>query len=187
MSILDGVPDASAIQAVLANVGPMIEALKDNAAVTPAQRRVIELMGEGMKPADILGLEREHMDALAHQGFALMQAGDRDQARELLTVLSMLDPMHKPTVYIAGLLAQQTGDLPGAGRAYLSFIALDATEPDGYLRLGECLLASGELAQAEECFDIAGKLVRSGHGKPDRADYADQMHAVVKDRIAAAG
>ena len=55
---------------------------------------------------------------------------------------------------------------PTAGKLYVHFLALDATNPDGYLRLGECFLAAREIEEARTCFENARRLAADGHGRP---------------------
>ena len=70
-------------------------------------------------------------------------------------MLTLLDPLDSRVLYVLGSTYQAENNLPAAARFYLQFLAFDATNADGYLRLGECFLAAKEFEEADQTFKIA--------------------------------
>jgi tetratricopeptide (TPR) repeat protein len=76
-----------------------------------------------------------------------------------------------------GVIAQQKGDHVAALDHLTSFLALDATNADGYLRLGETLAALGRRRDAREAFEIALAEARKGNGDAPAVTEAQQKLA----------
>ncbi|MNL48429.1 hypothetical protein D3C87_1712880 [compost metagenome] len=70
-------------------------------------------------------------------------------------------------------------DLERAAYFYLNFLALDATNPEGYLRLGECLMSAGELEEARASIQTALEFAREGKGRPGNAAQAENLLAIM--------
>lgn len=186
MSILDGMPRTEQERnEVLAMAAPMAAAIFAKVKFTPRQQSVIDLMNEGLSLADIMEISKDHRDALLLRGARLFQAGELEKARSLLTVLYQLEPLDSRVLYMLAAIIQKQGDLATAGKAYVHFLALDATNPDGYLRLGECFLAAKEYDEAASTFRTALALCEDGYGAPDSLAHARRMVDHLDDRLSA--
>ena len=71
------------------------------------------------------------------------------------------------------------GDYSVAAKMFVQFLALDATNPEGFLRLGECFYAAKELKDAKGCFEIALGECERGKGTPATLAHAKKMLAMV--------
>lgn len=121
----------------------------------------------GATPAAALGLDQRHIEALYQQGYDLLAVGDIEKSRGVLTTLLQLDPSEERGVYALAATYQMEGRFDVAAQIYTTFITMDATNPDGYLRLGECLDALGETENAAGCYEIAVGEAERGHGSPE--------------------
>lgn len=115
-------------------------------------REMIEGCREGQAPGEVLGFTRDQKEALLDLGCRLTQLERLDDAAAVLLRLVQLDPLEERALYALGVVCQLRAEPAKAVRLYLQFLALDATNPLGYLRLGECLLAAGEYPQARDAF-----------------------------------
>ena len=185
MGILDGktpTPE-EAIEAIKI-IGPHFDAWLNGPDISPRMKSIIELMGEGMSLAQILDISTPQLDALFIEGTRLIQAGETRKARDLLTGLYQLDPLTARTIYALALTVQLEGEHEKAGKLYIQFLALDATNVEGYLRLGECFLANGEVQHAIDSFGTAINLAKAGHGTAAHIEHAKRMGDVAKARLA---
>ncbi|MEM7693075.1 MAG: hypothetical protein AAF318_01380 [Pseudomonadota bacterium] len=120
----------------------------------------------GATPAAVMGLERQHIDALYTKAYDFLEVGNTEGARSVLTTLLQLEPTNERAVYAMAASHQLDGNLSRAAEIYAIYTALDATNPLGYLRVGECLLGLGEAQTAYETFDIAAAEAARGNGDP---------------------
>lgn len=185
MSILDGMPSNEAeLKRALELANPMVDQILEKMQLTEPQREAIELMKQGLSLADILGISKQHRDALLVQGIRLLQAGEVKKARDALTTLYQLEPMDARTIYALANTYQLEGDYATAGKLYVTFLALDATNPEGYLRLGECFLGAKEYSNAQDTFEIARNTARRQNDEKC-AVYAERMLTVAREQGAA--
>lgn len=183
MSILDGLPtDAAEYRAAMEKVIPRMAQGLEEIGLTKAQRGVLELMSEGLSLADIKGVTKEERDALLAHGLQFLRVGDIAKARDVLIGLYQIEPMDERVIYALGASYQAEGDLARAGKLYVHFLALDATNPEGHLRLGECFLANGEIESAIESFEIARALLAKGKGDPASTGHAEKMLGLARER-----
>lgn len=141
---------------------------------------VVMGLEEGRTLAQIQGLTRDDLEVLYTQGYRLLIQGLHDKAQIIFTQLVMIDPLIAKNHYCLGVCHQQVGD---AGRALGLFeisVALDATNPEGLMRMGECHLALGHPEDAATCFSMALAEVQKGHGVPDAAQRADALLQTVQ-------
>lgn len=139
--------------------------------------RVWNAVKQGATPAAGLGLDRHHLEAMYARGYDLLRNGDIERSRAVLLTLLQLDPHQEKYMYAFAATYQMEGKLDIAAKLYVTFIAMDATNPEGYLRLGECLRALGESENARGCFEIAALEAERGNGRPEAAEYARRMMA----------
>lgn len=187
MAILDGpTPTADNAIEALKVLGPKFDAWLNSDAVTPRMKSIIDLMSEGLSLAQILDVSKEHLDALFVEATRLIQSGQPAKARDMLTGLYQLDPLASRTLYALGLTYQLEGDHEKAGKIYIQFLALDATNVEGYLRLAECFLATGEPKNAVDTFGTAIALAKAGHGTAAQIEHANRMIDIAKSQSAPA-
>jgi Flp pilus assembly protein TadD len=148
-------------------------------------RHLIDVTRDGLALGDVLGVSKEQKTALLDLGCRLLQLGQTDKAVDVLMRLNQLDPLEERAMYALGVACQTRGELQKAAQMYLQFLALDATNPMGYLRLGECLLAAKEYAEAHAAFLSASEFAQQGKGQPGNLQEALRMLAVPE--VAAAG
>jgi len=181
MSILDGLYAEGIDPAVLADkVRRGIDLARRN--MPPEAGELLSLLAEGVSLADIAGLGEQHKEALFQLGCRLMVCDEVGQAEAIFTTLSLLDPLEARAHYGAGVARQVKGDVEGAAQSFLLFLALDATDPNGYLRLGECLTAAGEFDEAQSAFQVAVKLAENGHGSQATIDEATRQISLISQR-----
>jgi tetratricopeptide (TPR) repeat protein len=147
----------------------------------PRVNDILELMREGLSLGDVLGIKKEHRDALLTQALGLIKVGEIDKARDALVMLYQLEPMDERSSYALASTYQLQGDFETAGKLYVLFIALDATNPEGHLRLAECFLGAKEFKNAIDTFEMARDLAKDA-GDTANVEYADKMISITRDR-----
>jgi Flp pilus assembly protein TadD len=186
MSILDGMISTKQEMDEFVRMTSIIaEDTLERMQPTERTQSILDLMKEGLTLGDILGLKKPHRDALLTQGLQFIQLGELEKGREVLERMYQLDPFDERSLYGLATSYQLEGDFSRAGKLYVQFLALDATNPDGHARLGECFLGAGELENAESCFKTAKRLAAGGEGRPGVEAEADAMLSVVAERRAA--
>lgn len=148
-------------------------------------RNLVEATKDGSTIGDVLGITKEQKAALLSLGCRLLQVGQTDKAIDVLMRLNMLDPLEERAYYALGVACQTKGELNKAAQMYIQFLALDATNPIGYLRLGECLLAAKEYAEAHGAFLTAKEFAAEGKGEPGNLAEAERMLAIPEIAAAA--
>src|SRR5690606_40771579 len=99
-----------------------------------------------------------HKEALLQLGCRFMLSNDLEQASNIFLTLALLDPLEERAQYGLGVVEQTRGDLPKAAQFFLQFILLNATDPKGYLRLGECLRGANEKEEAKRSEEHTSEL-----------------------------
>lgn len=178
MSILQGLfPDQGDPRDMLAASNEMTAEVLANADLDERTRSIVEHMSQGLPLADVLGLKPEHIEALLTQALQYIQADRFQMARDVLLRVIQLSPLESRSYYLLGTSFQIEGDLRRAAHFYMQFLALDATNPDGYLRLGECLMAAGERDNARDALSAARAFARDGKGRPEAQAQAERLLA----------
>ena len=174
MSILEGpFSDAEAVGGAIDFAVRMLEKLIPK--LDEGSRRIVEMLQGGDTLGDALGITTEQKAALLDLGCRLIHYGKLDDAFAVLLRLVQLDPLEERAVYAIGIIFQLRGEPQKAAQMFLQFLALDATNPAGYLRLGECLLRAGEHAEARRMFLVAREFADEGKGRPGNAEEAARM------------
>ncbi len=161
---------------------PLIEQFIEAMDLTPTQRKAVDLVMKGHSLADICGLTREERDAVFLKACQFLQAGDTAKARQWLTFLNLLDPRDARAVYVMGMTQQTDGNFAQAAKLYVVFLALDPTNIEGYLRLGECHFSAREYDDAIACFEFVKKQCKRGKGGAAAAEHARRMLGFAKER-----
>ena len=139
----------------------------------PAAAKAFELMREGLSLADIIGITKQQRDALLAQGGRLLQLGEIGKARDVFLQLYRLEYTDERAIYGLATTYQLEGDFATAAKLYVMFMAYDATNPEGHLRLAECLLGAKEYEKAEAFFIVARDFAKHA------GDAACERHHVV--------
>ena len=147
---------------IMAQVVPYLEVFLRESGLS--ENRVVQGLMAGNTAAQTLGLTREELDALYSVAFTALTSGELQRAQDVLTRLVLLDPLEAKYRYCLGVIAQQHGDHATALEHLTNFLALDATNADGYLRLGETMAALGRRRDARDCFEIALAEAVKGNG-----------------------
>ena len=185
MSILDGMPTSmEEFQAANEWAAPMIEKALAKLNITPEAKTIIDLMKDGVPLKSILNISDGERDALFLAACRAFQFGEIAKARDTLVQLYLLDNLDTRVLYVLASTYKAEGNISTAAKFYLHFLALDATNPDGYLRLGECFLAAKEYEQAEETFKIALKQGNENGAPEATLAYARQMIEATKSQRA---
>lgn len=186
MSILDGMPQSEAQwKRIVDMAAPFYEYIEKNFEFTPEQRKVWQLTNQGIPLADILGITKEEREAVLAHACKLIKKGQYEEARSLLLQLIKLYPYDGRVVYTTGITLQLEGKAFAAGKVFVQAIGMDATNPEGYLRLGECFLVEREYHNAAASFEGAEDLCERGYGNPKIHQYASKMLAHALERIEA--
>lgn len=143
----------------------------------PKTRRILELTADGTSVGDALGITRDQKQALLDLGCRLIQVGELEKATDVLLRLNQYDPLMEPALYALGVICQMRGELQKAAFMYTQFLALDATNPMGYLRVGECLIAAGEFSEARATLEMAKLFAAEGKGQPGNLAEAETLLA----------
>lgn len=182
MSILDGMPRTEAdMKQIVGGSSTIIDEFLSKAELSPRAQSIVDHLKDGLSLADILKISKEERDALLVQGIRQMQSRDVAGAQTTLTMLHRLEPLDERVIYALATTYQAQEDYAVAGKLYVTFLALDATNAEGYLRLGECFLGNRETEQAYACFEV-GKGEAASAGRADLVAYADRMIALTRKR-----
>ncbi|MBC8130164.1 MAG: hypothetical protein H7Y08_07555 [Rhizobiaceae bacterium] len=141
-------------------------------------RRLIELTADGTTLGDALGITKAQKQALLDTGCRLIQVGELEKATDILLRLNQLDPLDERSLYALGTICQLRGELEKAAALYIQFLAQDATNPLGYLRLGECLMAAREYDDAYGALHAARVFAAEGKGQPGTLEEVERLMAV---------
>ncbi|MFP7674921.1 hypothetical protein ACG74X_16345 [Marivita sp. S0852] len=182
MALLDDLPfEGTDPQEVAELVAPLLETVEHSMDEDNPLRDRLQRMRNGETPAQIMGLTADDLDVLYGMGIRQIQAGELDKAKATFQHLGQIDPLEARHRYCLGLVLQLQGALQPAAHMFLQFLALDATNPDGYMRLGELHLAADELDMAGEFFRQA---IRFSGDAPNHAETRAQAEAQLS-RLAA--
>jgi tetratricopeptide (TPR) repeat protein len=189
MSIIEGLPQSEDEWREAMNfAGPLIEQIEAAMEMTPPQKKNLQQVKAGVPLSVLWGITKEEREAALAQGCRLVAQRKFKAARAILLPLFMLHPYDARVPYTAAVSLQLEGDVSAAAKLLVQAIALDATNPEGYLRLGECFLTAKEYENAADAFESANDLCERNYGSPKTAHYARKMldHVLARmDELAA--
>lgn len=134
---------------------------------------------DGQTIAQAKGLTRADLETIYAFGFRCITTGDVDRAETIFMQLCLIDPLEAKNHYCLGVVRQMKQQWDVAIDDFARFCALDATNPDGYLRIGECLTAKGDRAQARDVFEVALLEARKGHGPKNAVEQAERALSIL--------
>jgi tetratricopeptide (TPR) repeat protein len=173
MSIIDGaVKKPEDVFKAMEDYDSLLDRTLDRANPTPMQREIVKLIKDGFSLADIFDITQEQRDVLFAQACKMLQVGDSKRARAFLLALLEIEPRDARVMYALAGTFQVEGQYAPAAKIYLYFLSRDATNPEGYLRLGECFLGAKEYENAKAMFAGAHIQAEQGFGGPQTAAYA---------------
>ncbi|PTW56670.1 tetratricopeptide repeat protein [Breoghania corrubedonensis] len=180
MSIMDlGFSSGEDFSRLLAASAPQIEKIMESSGL--AQDNRVRLMQAGYSPKEIFDLTDREVDALFQSGFQALGGGDLQGAQDTFGMLCKLDSLDARFPFALATTYQLQGKFETAAKLHVVALGLDATNVDGYLQLGECLLAARELDNARDVFEVAAALVERGHGEPAMKAQAEAMLSVISE------
>lgn len=144
----------------------MSQALPD---VSTPEGLVEAMVHHGVTPAQLRGITPDELEAVYSVTLEQLEAGQLDEALEHASLLVSNDPWDRRYHLALALCLQQYGQYDCAARFYAQALAFDATDALATYRIGECLLAMGDLSDAREAFEAAVKL-----------SWLDGVHASVR-------
>lgn len=145
----------------------MSQALPD---MSTPEGLVEAMVHHGVTPAQIRGITPDELEAVYSVACEELEAGQLDEAFAHASLLVSNDPWDRRHHLVLALCLQQQGLHEAAARFYAQALALDATDALAAYRIGECLLAMDEPADAREAFEAAVKL-----------SWLDQAHLPVRE------
>ncbi len=169
------------ITSVVNEVAP--QAIKQLAGIDKSADDCMELMQKGFTLAEIYGITEDELGAVYEMARRDIAVGQVEKAKALFIMLVQISPMEPHFTYGLATAYQIEGDVRMAVRLYSYFLAMDATNPQGYLRLGECLLASGEYKEARDAFQGALNMFTDPVKNYDDREYAKTMMASAREHI----
>jgi len=174
MSILDlGFSSEEEFKEQLQAAAPSVDAFAKETGL--ADNNCVKLLQAGYSLKEIYGLTEGELEALFQSGYQALSVGDVENAKAVFSKLCQLDPLDPRFPFAFAASAQIEGNISLAAKTYLLALSMDALNVDGYVRLGECLIAAGETEEAREVLEIAIALVGRGHGDEDVKAQAERL------------
>src|ERR1700722_9338594 len=111
MALLDGIPSNAKEMTNAMELGDKVfELAQPKLNLTPKTQSVLDLMKDGVSLGDILEITEEERNAMFAQGCKLVQLGDLQKARALLSQLYLFEPLDARVIYMLGVIFQLQGD-----------------------------------------------------------------------------
>jgi type III secretion system low calcium response chaperone LcrH/SycD len=138
------------------------------------QKDVEYIMFQGGCIADLRQITRDELDAVYALAYTEYGQHHFEKAEKLFLFLCLYDHRQEKHWMGLGACRQQLGKFKTAAQAYLLAGVLGPSDPTPPLQLAECLLALGDLDEAERVLKVALQV-----------SSQDQQHAKVKARAEA--
>jgi len=176
MSILDGMAKSKEeMESSVEIFQETLKAIELSPEVDPVLKKLLGGLQSGNTVAEMAGITREEMEALFNHGCECMLSSQLEEATAIMTKLCLIDSIDPRYYYVLGGIHQLQGKYEIAGKLYVYALAFDATNPDTYLRLGECFLAAGEYQNALASFEGARIFALEGKGSKETLTTAEKM------------
>jgi tetratricopeptide (TPR) repeat protein len=175
--MIQDAPAGEASERVKVATGMIVDFLNQSDLM---QDPIISQVMEGQSPAQAMGLTRDDLEVLYAVGFNQLNAGEFNKAADTFTNLCLIDPLEAKNHYCLGMAYQLRGEPRNAAPIFINFLSLDATNPHGYLRYGECLMAQGEKTEALESFRLALIEAEKNNSDPGAASEARSKIALAE-------
>ncbi|EEA96502.1 Tetratricopeptide repeat-containing protein [Pseudovibrio denitrificans] len=142
-----------------------------------------QLLKQGVSISEMLDLSKEELGAVYEMARRNISVGQVEKAKSLFIMLVQIAPMEEQYTYGLAMTYQIQGDVRMAVKLYLHFISMDATNPQGYLRLGECLMAAKEYQEAGDAFEAALRMFDDPVKNYDDKKYAQTMMKSARQKL----
>ncbi len=116
------------------------------------------VIGHGVTLADLHGMTKDELDAVYTLARQDLREGRAESAVDRLAPLVQFEPGDRRYLVTYALALQLVRQYASAARFYGYALLLDATDALCALRIGECLAAQSQWAEAREAFESAVKL-----------------------------
>lgn len=116
------------------------------------------ILHHGVTLAQIQGISEEELESIYSLAGREMEQGRYEEALDRMVFLVQHNPWERRYLFSFALCLQHVGDFEAAARFYGEALLFDATDATCAYRIGECLGATGELADAREAFETAVQL-----------------------------
>lgn len=116
------------------------------------------VLRHAVTPAQLHGITEEELEAVYSLAYREIAEGRFEEALDRTAFLAQHNPWERRYLFAFALCLQHVGEFQDAARFYGEALLLDATDAVCAYRIGECLGAQGELADAREAFETAVKL-----------------------------
>lgn len=134
---------------------------------------------DGQTIAQVKGLSRDDLEVLYAYAFRFLANGDLRKAEDGFSYLCLIDPLVAKNHYCLGVARQMQEKWDMAVDDFARFCALDATNPEGYLRIGECLTAKGDQVAASQAYNVALREARKGNGPANAVEQVERAIAIL--------
>lgn len=111
------------------------------------------LVNEGLTVGQVHGFTEEEYEAIYNLGFNQYNQGKFEEAARYFRFLTFYNHLEPRYAKAMGACLQMLERYPDAVSAYTMAIVMDAMDPEPMLRVAECLIAMGEVADAAETLD----------------------------------
>lgn len=146
----------------------------------PFVQQRLEMFKLGANLAEVYGISEKEQDLMLAKAFQAIEYRQFEKAKTLLRILNNLDPLNFKPIYGYGVVLQLEGQYKLAVSAFIKAMQLGATNPDPYLRMGECLMAVGEKGNARVMFNMALTFAEKGKGTSGSLKHAQTMLKVLE-------
>lgn len=187
MSILDfewsaATKAGESIPELLPVLDNMFEALKEQGVLDDATHSALR---SGVLPKFALGISDAELERRLREGYDFLCAGDVGKAAVSFERLCRLDPIEGRYIYALSTTFQIREQFDVAAKLYVMSIALGMDGPEPYVRLGECLMASGESIDAKEVLDHAIELAGNNPAHAVAGGRARELRTIISGKALA--
>lgn len=126
--------------------------------ISTPQGFVEAVAGHGATLADLHGVTQDELEAVYRLACADLREGRPEAAVDRLAQLAQLAPLERRYLIAYATALQILQQYASAAKFYGCALILQATDALCALRIGECLAAQSEWAEAREAFEAAVKL-----------------------------
>lgn len=116
------------------------------------------LLNQYLTIGDLHGLTRTDYEAVYNLGYNQYNQGKYLDAARTFSFLTFHDHLEPRFHKALGACLQMLGQYRQAVASQATALVLDATDPEPMLRIGECMIALGDIADAQEVLEGARRL-----------------------------
>ncbi|MEO9735423.1 MAG: hypothetical protein ABJO09_20565 [Hyphomicrobiales bacterium] len=187
MSILDfewsaATKVGNSISQLLPVLDNMFETLKEQGVLDEATHSALR---SGVLPKLALKISDAELERRLREGYDFLCAGDVGKAAVSFERLCRLDPIEGRYIYALSTTFQIREQFDVAAKLYVMSMALGMDGPEPYVRLGECMMASGEFVDAKVALDHAIELAGNSPVNAVARRRARELRTIVSPKALA--